>query len=78
MVALKAVMSENFIVWKQKFEVENDWTKYGFSHETVADFFMYEVDSPAMFRDFWRFQELCESTMDFAMVASNKHRELVY
>jgi hypothetical protein len=25
MVALKAVMANNFIVWKQKFEVENDW-----------------------------------------------------
>lgn len=68
MVALEAVMNHNFIVWKTKPEVEDNWIKYGFDHETVQDFFKFEVDSPAMDKDFWRFEELCESCMDFAMV----------
>jgi hypothetical protein len=78
MVALKAVMANTLSFGNKNLKLKTTGGKYGFDHETVADYFEYEVDSPAMDKDFWRFQDLCESCMDFAMVGIVKHQELIF
>lgn len=76
MVALKAVMCHNFITWSDNPGVREEWQRYGFDHSTVEDYFKFEVDTIAMDRYFWRFEDLCERTMDFSMVGLVKTAEI--
>lgn len=76
MVAIQAVMNQHFVTWREG--INEEWEKFGFSHYCTKDFFMYEADSPAMDKYYWRFEELCEKCMDFSLVGKITKPELIF